>query len=195
MAGDTNTVLVADDDPIVVGKLRSWLAEDYLVETTTDGDEALSLVEDADAALVGCNLRTAAGAVVAAEIEHRATAQTMAILCDAHEVDPLPAVGDSLEKPVENATLLETVDRLVRRARYEELLAECTTLAAERGAVESRGDAESNEEYETLQRRLDEVFTELDELVETFDGEDFRAAFATCEFGTPAQPQSASEHP
>ncbi|WP_226041520.1 HalX domain-containing protein [Natrinema sp. DC36] len=195
MAGDTNTVLVADDDPIVVRKLRSWLADEYRVETTTHGDETLSLFEDADAVLVGHDLRTDSGTVVAAEIECRTTAQTIAVLCDGQGGSPLPAVGDSLEKPVQKTALLETADRLVRRARYEELVAECATLAAERGAIESRGDVDSNEEYETLQRRLDEVFAELDELVSTFDGDDFRAAFATCEFGTPAQPQSASEHP
>ncbi|MFC6765582.1 HalX domain-containing protein [Natrinema soli] len=194
MAGDTNTVLVADDDPTVVRKLRSWLADEYRVETTTDGDETLSIFEDADAVLVGHDLRTDSGTVVAAEIGCRMTAQTMAVLCDDQEVSPFPAVGAALEKPVENAALLETVDRLVRRARYEDLVAECATLAAERGALESRGDI-ANEEYETLQRRLDEVFAELDELVKTFDSDDFRAAFATCEFGSPAQPQSASERP
>jgi len=81
----------------------------------------------------------------------------------------------------------ETVDRLLRHARYDDLLDECLTLAAERGTLESRDDFEPDEEYETLQRRLEEVFTALDELVATFDGDDFRAEFATCELGTPTE--------
>jgi len=80
MVGDTNTVLVADDDPTVVAQARSWLDDRYRVETATTGDELLSLVGDADAVLVDRDLRTASGTVVAAEIERRATAQTMAIL-------------------------------------------------------------------------------------------------------------------
>jgi len=90
---------------------------------------------------------------------------------------------------------LETVDRLLRHARYDDLLDECLTLAAERGTLESQDDFEPDEEYETLQRRLEEVFTALDELVATFDGDDFRAEFATCELGTPTEPHRASERP
>lgn len=196
MAGDTNTVLVADGDPAVVARVRSWLAEAYRVEATTDGDEALALVEEADATVVGRDLRTASGTVVATEIERRAAPQTVAILReDANGNDPSVPNGDPLDKPVERATLLETVDRLLRRSRYDDLMDECTTLAAKRGAIETCDNLESGEDDETLQDRLDDVFSELDELVETFDGDDFRAAFARCEPGTATQPQCASEHP
>jgi len=57
------------------------------------------------------------------------------------------------------------------------------TRGRTRHALESQDDFEPDEEYETLQRRLEEVFTALDELVATFDGDDFRAEFATCELG------------
>lgn len=196
MVGETNTVLVADDDPTVVAQVRSWLDDRYRVETATNGDELLSLLGDADAVLVDRGLRTASGTVVAAEIERRATAQTMAILSnDERGAAVHTTAGGSLEKPLERAALLETVDRLLRHARYDDLLDECLTLAAERGALESRDDFEADEEYETLQRRLDEVFAALDELVATFDGDDFRAEFATCELGTSTEPHRASERP
>ncbi|MFA9415641.1 response regulator [Natrinema sp. HArc-T2] len=195
MAGDTNTVLVADDDPAVAARLRSWLAEDYRVVTTTDGDETLALLEDADAVLVDPALRTESGSVVAAELERRATAQTVAVLRDdqhQHGSDYQPTAGDSLTKPVDETQLLETVDSLVRRARYDELIAECTSLATKHGALET-GDDLTDEDHETVQQQLDDVFSELDELVDSFDSDDFRAAFATCEFSTTTQPRRASE--
>ncbi|MFD1564912.1 HalX domain-containing protein [Haloarchaeobius amylolyticus] len=193
MAGNTNTVLVADDDPAVVDRLRSWL-DDYRVEATTDGDETIALLEAADAVVVGHDLLTVSGAVVAAEIERRATTQTMAILRESTDThDSRFSIGNTLVKPVEKDAVLETVDRLVRRARYDELIAECTTLATERGALEAGTDTAVAAQSETLQRELDEVLTELDELVGSFDDDDFRAAFATCEFGTTTQPRRVRE--
>jgi len=194
MVGDTNTVLVADDDPAVVDRLRSWL-DDYQVEATTDGDETIALLETADAVVVDHDLLTVSGAVVAAEIERRATTQTIATLRESTDApDSLCSIGNTLVKPVEKDTVLETVDRLVRRARYNELITECTSLATKRGALEAGGDTPTDVRSETVQRDLDALFTELDDLVESFDSDDFRAAFATCEFGEATQPRRASEH-
>jgi len=194
MVGDTNTVLVADDDPVIVDRLRSWLTEDYRVTTTTDGDETLALLEDADAVLVDRDLRTESGSIVAAELERHAMTQTVAVLRDdQYGSDYLPTAGESLVKPVDKNELLETVDRLVRRGRYDELISECATLATKRGALETGADATADAEHEPVQRQLDDVFSELDELVDSFDGDDFRAAFATCEFSTATQPPRASE--
>ena len=180
MAGNTNTALVADADPAVVDRLRSWL-DDYRVEATTDGDETIALLESADAVVVGHDLLTASGAIVAAEIERRAPTQPMAVLREGTDTADAPRSGTTLVKPVEKDALVETVDGLVRRARYDELIAECTTLATKRGALEAGADAAADAQPKTLQRDLDALFTELDELVGSFDGDDFRAAFATCE--------------
>ena len=194
MTGDKDTVLVAADDSAVVDRLRSWLVADYQVPTTTDGDEALALFEDADAVVIDHDLRAASGAVVAAEIDCQTTAQTVAVLRDDHH-DPNyhPTAGESLSKPVDKATFLETVDKLLRRARYDELIAECTSLATKHGALETDDDHDAAEDRETVQQQLEAVFSELDELVGSFDGDDFRAAFVTCELGTPTQPQCARE--
>lgn len=196
MVGNTNTVLVADDDPAVVDQLQSWL-DDYRVEATTDGDETIACLETADAVVVDHDLLTVSGAV-AAELERRATTQTLAFLCEQTDAHKHPfSIANTLVKPVEKDTVVETVDRLLRRARYDELIAECTTLATKRGALEAGGntasDTASDARSETLQRDLDELFTELDDLVGSFDSDDFRAAFATCEFGTTIQPRRASE--
>lgn len=194
MVGDTNTVLVADNDPIVVARLRSWLTEDYRVTTATDGDETLALLEDADAVLVDLDLRTESGSIVAAELERHAMAQTVAVLRDdQHGSDYRPTAGESLVKPVDKGQLLEAVDRLVRRARYDELITECATLATKRGALETGIETTADADHETVQQQLDDVFSELDELVGSFDSDDFRAAFATCELSTTTHPRRARE--
>ncbi|WP_254763993.1 HalX domain-containing protein [Natrinema marinum] len=193
MAGDSTVVLVADSDSDVTTGLRSLLVDDYRVETTTDGDEALTALEDADVVLVGHDLRTASGSIVAVEIDRRAGAYSMAVLSSGdREFESCHLTTDCLVKPIDEATLRETVDRLARRARYDELIAECATLAARRGKLESRarandnGDGEYDEdgEYEAVQERLAELYDELDELVAAFDGDDFRAAFTACHTGT-----------
>ncbi|WP_254523604.1 HalX domain-containing protein [Natrinema caseinilyticum] len=193
MSGDTNAVLVADSDPEVVARFRSWLADDFRVETTTDGDDALAILEDVDATLVARDLQTASGTAVASEIERNA-AHTMAVLRYTEPgTERYRFTGDSLVKPVSKTALFETVDHLLRRARYDNLVAECASLAVECGAFEARTDPgcelEADDEYADIQRRLADLFTELDELVRTFDRDDFRAAFTTCGFGgnTPSQ--------
>ncbi|WP_222919054.1 HalX domain-containing protein [Natrinema sp. SYSU A 869] len=197
MVGNPNTILVADDDPSVVTGIRSWLAEDYRIETTTDGDDALAGLDDVDVVLVGQGLRTAAGTAVAAEVERRTATGTTVTLRSGEREDSHNVAGETLVKPLTKADLRETVDCLMRRARYDELMAECTTLAAKRGTVEARSNAddslECDAEHTALERRLEAVFSELDELVESFDSDDFRAAFETCTVGDANRPRRASE--
>ncbi|WP_408958684.1 HalX domain-containing protein [Natrinema sp. 74] len=187
MAGNTTVVLVATTDPDAVTECCSSLTERYRVQTTTDGDEALERLDDADVVLVDSDLRTESGTVVATEIDRLARPHATAVLRSAdqefesrHGTD-IP--GDRLVKPVNENDLRETVDRLARRVRYDALMDECATLAAKRGELESHAHAnDSDEEYAAVQRRLAELFDELDEVVATFDGDDFRAAFTACNF-------------
>ncbi|WP_090617167.1 HalX domain-containing protein [Natrinema salaciae] len=196
MTGDGTTVLVAADDPHRVAELRSWLVTEYRVEATTDGDDALAVSADVDAVLIDRDLRTDAGTVVADEIERRGLTQPMAPLHSADEPTGRRRPDDSLVAPVTKSAALEGVDRLLRRARYDELLAECTALAAKRGALEADAAIVATEDRpETLQRRLDELLAELDELVATFDGEDFRAAFEACRVAGPGRSHRASDLP
>ncbi|MDS0477413.1 HalX domain-containing protein [Natrinema sp. 1APR25-10V2] len=186
MAGDTTVVLVAAPDHDVVGGIRSLLIDDYRVRTTTDGEEALARLDGADVVLVDRDLQAEAGTVVATEIDRRAGSHSIAVMCSAdREFESRRIAGDCLVKPVDETDLRGTVDRLARRARYEELMAECATLAARRGALEAHTrDDPDDEEYAAVQRRLGELFDELDELVAAFDGEDFRAAFTACDYAT-----------
>lgn len=197
MTGDISAVLVAAADPDAVEQYRSWLADEYRVVSTTDGDDALSRLEDVAAVVVGRRLRTTDGTVVARAIERRGTAHAMAALHDRTGPECASTGGERLVRPVTESTLLETVDRLCRRARYDELTTECATLAARRGALEAHtsgtATVDCDEEYARLQRRLEELFAEVDELVETFDRDDFQAAFGSCTVADSARSQRISE--
>lgn len=200
MGNSNATVLVAADDPAVVAGLRAQLTHDYCVETTTNGDETLAAIEDVDAVLVDRTLRTAAGTLVVAEIEGRPAARTTSVVYEnKRETTGHTDIGDRLARPVAKADLVETVDRLLRRSRYDELIHECARLAAKRGTLEARSNGrnelESDGEYAALGNRLEDVFSELDELMGTFDGDDFRAAFETCAFDDSSAPQPAGDVP
>ncbi|WP_114576372.1 HalX domain-containing protein [Saliphagus sp. LR7] len=106
-------------------------------------------------------------------------------------VDPTDGTADvarstRLGAPLERGVLLEAIDRLNRRARYDALLAEYARLAAGRGKLEAErdeADLAADREYRGLRRRLADVEADLDDVTRTFDGEDFRAAFETGGFG------------
>ncbi|MDF9746679.1 HalX domain-containing protein [Natrinema salsiterrestre] len=184
VSGNVPTVLVAVDDPDVRARFQSWLTRDYRVETATNGDGVLSAIEAVDAVLVDRELRTAAGTPVVDELEGRPAVRTTSIVHDSHESSRHCDIDDGLVRPVSRAALSETVDRLLRRGRYDELVAECATLAAECGALEARTGGRSSLEFDgnyvAARHRLEEVFSELDDLLRSFDGEDFRAVFETC---------------
>ncbi|WP_435552797.1 HoxA-like transcriptional regulator [Natrinema sp. CGMCC1.2065] len=178
------TVLIAATDPDAVAEYRSWLTGAYRVETTTDGSDALARLEAVDVALIGRDLRTADGTVVARAVERRGAGYAMAILRGDDEPDRDRTAAVELTEPVSNATLCETVDRLLCRVRYDELIDECAALAA--------GDAPENAGTDTGRdtsdgNRLEELLGTVDALLDGFDGEDFRAAFGTCTYGEPAR--------
>jgi two-component system response regulator AdeR len=87
---------------------------------------------------------------------------------------------DYVTKPVSSADLEETVEGLLTRATYEEDVQEYFALATKRATVESEKSAtelSENDEYLALATRIDELKSEIDERAESFDEQDYRAAF------------------
>lgn len=187
MTEDRYTVLVVDDDEDVVDLFEGWLSDQYTVKTATDGENALAELEGVDVALLDRRLPTCSGDHVAAEIERRDGDCMTAIISGVEPDTDIVHIscGEYLVKPVGKTELLDTVERLRQRARYDDQLAECANLAAKRGALEAsnpRAELERDPEYVGLCRRIDELRAELDDLTRTFDAEDFQAAFETPDF-------------
>ncbi|MCU4742177.1 HalX domain-containing protein [Halobacteria archaeon AArc-m2/3/4] len=187
MSDDSYTVLVVDDDEDVVDLFESWLSDHYTVKTATDGEDALAELEGVDVALLDRRLPTCSGDHVAAEIDRRDGDCMTAIVSGVEPDTDIVHVscGEYLVKPIDESELLDTVDRLRQRARYDDRLAECANLAAKRGALEAsqpQAKLERDPEYVDLCRQITKLRTELDDLTREFDAEDFRAAFETPDF-------------
>ncbi|MFC4541674.1 HalX domain-containing protein [Halosolutus amylolyticus] len=187
MPDDRYTVLVVDDGPGNVELFERWLSDEYRVGRATGGDDSLEELDDVDVALLDRDLPTVSGTPLALEIDRRAADCLTAIVSG---IEPGADVlyvscGECLVTPVEKEELLETVERLRHRARYDERLAECANLAARRGALEathSRSELEDDEEFLELRRRITDLLGELDDMTAEFDAEDFQAAFETPDF-------------
>jgi len=188
MAGDAATVLVVDDDPVVVDRFGSWLAEDYGVRTALDGETALAAADDADVVLLDRRLPDLAGKEVASRIfqdEDRPVVAMVSGVTPDTDIVELPC-DDYLVKPLTEVSLRDAVDRLVRRAEYEDILAEYTTLASKRATLESNQPMDelvTNPGYDRLCDRCESLREELDGIVRGFEAEDFETAFQAPEFG------------
>lgn len=194
MSGDGYTVLVVDDDEEVVGLFEEWLEDEYAVRTATDGENALEELDGVDVALLDRRLPTISGDAIADEIADRHGDCMTAIVSGVEPDTDIVHVscGEYLVKPVGRAELLDTVERLRQRARYDDRLAECADLAAKRGALEAthaRSELEDDPEYRELRERLATIREELDSLSSGFDAADFRAAFERPDFAGGARIQ------
>ncbi|WP_247000507.1 HalX domain-containing protein [Halosolutus gelatinilyticus] len=187
MPDDTYTVLVVADEPGVVEQFEGWLSDRYRVTTVIDGDGTREDLDDVDVALLDRVFPAPSGDVLAREIDRRERDRTIALAGTVEpETDVLRVTcHESLDDPVERDELVEIVERLRSRARYDDRLAECANLAAERAALEaarSRSELERDEEYQELCRRIAVLLDDLNDATTEFDAEDFRAAFETPDF-------------
>lgn len=191
------TVLIVDDDEEVVELYEQWLSDVYDIRTAADGEDAMSALDDVDVALLDRRLPGLSGDDVAAEIARRdENCMTAMVTGVEPDVDILQiSCGEYLVKPVDRDQLIETIERLRKRARYDDRLAECAALAAKRGAIEAahhEAELQTNQEYKDLCAEINRLLDELDDMVQEFDGTDFLAAFSTPDFTGSARVQTVS---
>lgn len=178
-----SVVLVVEDEVELARLYTEWLADDYEVRTATSGSEALELYdEDVDVTLLDRRMPGLSGDEVLDEIRSMAGSTQVAMVTAVDpDVDVLElGFDDYVTKPVSSDDLRETVDGLLTRATYEENVQEYFALATKRATVESEKSAtelSENEEYLALATKLDELESEIDERAESFDEQDYRAAF------------------
>lgn len=181
------TVLVVDDDQPVLDRLSSLLEPDYTVLTATDGKTALVKAEEADVVLLDRRLPDISGDEVAATINDRLDGPMIAMISGVEPgTDILDlACDDYLVKPLGGDEVARTVDRLHRRAEYDDRLAEYASLASKRAVIESAVPMDellADDNYDELCRRSEDLRQNLNELMEGFEPADFEAAFQSPEF-------------
>jgi DNA-binding response OmpR family regulator len=198
MANEPPSVLVVDDDP-ETRALYERLLTNADVDSVADGGAALDVTvrQGIDIVLLDRRLPGLSGDTVAAELRRRADPPMVAIVTGVEpDLDILRIACDAyLTKPVAGADLRAVVERLDRRADYDDRLAELASLAAKRATLESALACDSlaeSGEYTALCDRLRTLRADLEGMLEEFDPVDFTTAFRHPDFDTESAPVDAA---
>ena len=164
------TVLVVDDEPGIRELMTAWLAEEYEVRTAADGETALELVDDSvDIALLDRRMPGISGDDLLDELRERGytfpVAMITAVAPDIDIVD-MP-FDDYVVKPIAKDELYRIVDLLEKRAAYDEKSRQYFRLASKRAKLRSAEhvDHHTNDEYQALGQEMEQLQTELDDVL------------------------------
>jgi DNA-binding response OmpR family regulator len=165
------TVLVVDDDPAIADGHAARLEEEYEVRQAYGGEEALAALDEAvDVVLLDRRMPGISGDNVLSEIRDRGLDCRVAMLTG---VSPSFDIADMkfddyIEKPIGEGELFGTVERLLRRSRYDDRLQEYFAVASKVGTLQAEYDAKElrdREEYVRLRARLRSIRRKIDETV------------------------------
>jgi CheY-like chemotaxis protein len=179
------TVLAVDDEERVVQAYDLWLSETIAVRTATSGEQALELLDDAvDVVLLDRRMPGTSGDEVLDEIRDGPHDPRVAMVT---AVDPDFDIVDMpfdhyVAKPVDPEKLQAVVDRLLTVESYDRRLGELyavtqklATLETEKHREQLAGEAE----YEDLLDRRETLQAEIDDLIDSLDGEELTAIFGS----------------
>jgi DNA-binding response OmpR family regulator len=177
-----HTVLVVDDERGLADLYAIWLEDDYDVVTAYDGTAALDALGPAiDVVLLDRQMPDVSGDDVLAEVRDRDLDCRVAMVTAVEPELDIVDLGfdDYLRKPVERETLLETVERLVRRSQYDETVTDFFATARKHALLAESDDPSvtESEEFATLETELATLRTQLDSVVTDFDSDDYEVLF------------------
>jgi DNA-binding response OmpR family regulator len=179
---ETPVVLIVEDEPDVAETYNLWLADDYTVRVAGSGDEGLAELDDeVDVVLLDRMMPGLSGDEVLARIRERELDCRVAMVTAVEpDFDILEMGFDAyLCKPIRSQQLHETVENLLERAAYDDMLQEYYSLVEKQATLEatkSSAELADNGEYLGLRERVDELQEDLsDTLGGIDDDEDFIA--------------------
>lgn len=167
---DVISVMIVDDEPILVQLYTAVLEEEYEVRSATSGTEALEKIDDTfDIVLLDRRMPDLSGDEVLSELRNREldcqVAMLTAVQPDTDIVD-MP-FDEYLTKPVGRDDLRELVETLIKRSTYAEQSQEYFRLTSKKAALElaNKDHTDSYEELVTEMTALREELSEtLDEI-------------------------------
>jgi DNA-binding response OmpR family regulator len=171
-ADSASTVLVVEDDDDLRETYWLWLGGDFEVVTASDGEAALSAVdemdEDPDIALLDRMMPGLSGRETLKALRERDLDTRYAMVTAVEpDIDIIEMGFDAyLTKPVTETAVREVIDRLQERNNYADALDEYTALLEKKQTLQAhRSDEElaESDEYQQLERRLEQLDEELDE--------------------------------
>ena len=179
------SVVVVDDDQQVLDLYETWLADAYDVRTAAGGDEALDVVDESvEVMLLDRRMPDLSGDAVLEAVRTRGIDCRVVMLT---AVDPDVDIidmqfDDYVTKPISREEIIGTVETMVARGNYGELLQEYFAVASKRATLETElteSELSGNEDYAELIERAGELRTRLDGLLsELTEFGDFEGAFA-----------------
>ena len=177
---ETPSVLVVDDEPDLTDTYAEQLSGTYDVRKAYSGSEAFDALDD-DVAVVLLDRRLpdrSSDELLETINERHSDCRVALVTGVTPDFDILEMeFDDYVVKPVTGAQLRDTVERVLARSDYQELVREYFILISKYATLRThKTDAERNDspEFERLKSRIDELRCELDALVAEFDSEDFR---------------------
>ncbi len=168
--GDEQAVVVVEDEPELAELYAEALQDEYVVETATDGEEALTVIDDTtDIVVLDRRLPGLHGDEVLEELRDRGIDSRVVMVT---AVDPdLDIAGlpfeSYLTKPVGTEELLDTIARQTAERdyeqqvrRYQQVRAQIEVLREEEPEWVLRGD----DRFEELCATADDLRADIEEL-------------------------------
>lgn len=180
--GETQTVLVVEDETGLADLYSAWLADDYDVRVANTGAAALERFDaDVDVVLLDRRLPDVAGREVLEALRAGSPECQVAMVTAVEPAADVLEMGfdDYVNKPVERDELRALVANLVSRREYDERLQQYFRLLSKRAALERELDGPLAERpaFSDLLEGIAAIEAELDGLVEEFTAADFDAQF------------------
>lgn len=174
----STTVLVVDDEEQIADIYSVWLKAEYDVRTAYSGEEALEQFDSAVDIVLLDRRMPMSGDDVLVELRDRGFEGPVAMIT---AVEPEFDIVDMdfnayIVKPVSRDDLLALVDQLASLSSYEDVIQQYFRLASKKGALEatkSPDDLTESDEFAQLERDIEDVSTELDEITADLDEADF----------------------
>jgi DNA-binding response OmpR family regulator len=188
MADSDPVVLIVEDESDVAETYRLWLEDDYEVRIAYNGDEGIEQLDEAvDVVLLDRMMPGLSGDEVLEYIRTEELGCRVAMVTAVEpDFDILEMGFDTyLSKPVKSDKRVDTVETLLDRSEYDNLLQEYYALVEEQAtlaASKNQAALAGHEEYSDLTDRIDELREELsDTLGGIEDDDDFIATLQRIE--------------
>ena len=178
---DQPTILVVEDEEALIELYVRWLEDEYDVRTAEGGEEALEEFDDSVGVVLLDRLMPGmSGDEVLEDVRERSADCKVAMVTAVEPDFDVITMGfdDYLIKPVEQETLLETIERLLSRSAYAELEQELYALVSKQAVIESSKSEEEltdNEEFVELESRIEALRAELDDTLSEIENDEFVA--------------------
>lgn len=181
------TVLVADDDQMVLDTYEMWLEQEYTPRTATDGNEALAAMnESVDVIILDRLMPELSGDEALTELRDQGyTCPVGMITAVDPDFDIIELPFEAYQtKPISRDEFLGMIEQLLSFGNYEAAMQRLISLAEKRAALEgelSEAELQRSDKYQTLCEEYETVSAETDEQMEALNKETFSNVFASFE--------------